>query len=490
LPQLQEGVELLVCDNASIDGTADYLKTHVGKLTHHRHAENIGGEANFYSCISLSKGQYTWILCDDDLPCSNAVEQILRARKEAGEPGLIYLRAKPGDQCVSDYNPQPVQSDWRAMDRDTFLTDIGVWVTFGSSIVVRRDCVDKDFIKLQFSTNLVLAAIALQAAGSTNSIMVSERPLLFVRGGNAGGYNAYTVFTKNFHRLLTECRAFGYKQTALNAAYDSSLTQVLPYLIQVWPITIRGFFNLVWYSWTFPAFYRRVLPGLVRKAGKYVCRMPFRACWYLTKRMVQLYASRFGAELYSLVQEQLDKAAVKNFKARVADAGPNAFVRHPLYLKNPKYFQIGRNFRAEPGLRMEAWDSFAGQRFHPLVSIGNNVCINWNLHLGAINRIEIHDNVLIGSNVLITDHSHGQLNSEENEQPPCLRPLTSKGPVVIEENVWIGEGVCILPGVRIGRGAVIGANAVVTSDVAPGSVVAGIPARKLNRVRTIRITDT
>ncbi len=52
-------------------------------------------------------------------------------------------------------------------------------------------------------------------------------------------------------------------------------------------------------------------------------------------------------------------------------------------------------------------------------------------------------------------------------------------PVVIGNDVWIGHGAVVMPGVTIGDGAVVGANAVVTRDVAPYSVVAGVPARRL-----------
>ncbi|MEZ2330436.1 DapH/DapD/GlmU-related protein [Mesorhizobium sp. RCC_202] len=51
--------------------------------------------------------------------------------------------------------------------------------------------------------------------------------------------------------------------------------------------------------------------------------------------------------------------------------------------------------------------------------------------------------------------------------------------VNIGHDVWIGHGAVIMPGVAIGNGAVIGANAVVTRDVAPYTIVAGVPAKPL-----------
>lgn len=51
--------------------------------------------------------------------------------------------------------------------------------------------------------------------------------------------------------------------------------------------------------------------------------------------------------------------------------------------------------------------------------------------------------------------------------------------VHIGHDTWIGHGVVIMPGVRIGNGAVVGSNSVVTHDVAPYSIVAGAPARRI-----------
>lgn len=54
---------------------------------------------------------------------------------------------------------------------------------------------------------------------------------------------------------------------------------------------------------------------------------------------------------------------------------------------------------------------------------------------------------------------------------------TSKGDLIIGNDVWIGYGATILCGISIGDGAIIGARAVVTKNVEPYSIVAGNPAK-------------
>lgn len=62
-----------------------------------------------------------------------------------------------------------------------------------------------------------------------------------------------------------------------------------------------------------------------------------------------------------------------------------------------------------------------------------------------------------------------------------LNESITKGPIIIDDDVWLGFRATILSGVHIGQGAVVAAGAVVAKDVAPYSVVGGVPAVVLKR---------
>lgn len=88
--------------------------------------------------------------------------------------------------------------------------------------------------------------------------------------------------------------------------------------------------------------------------------------------------------------------------------------------------------------------------------------------------VRIGDNVMIGPHCCIAsgNHDHHQL-----DRPMRFAGNLSDGPIVIEDNVWIGANVTITDGVHIGHDAVIGAGSVVTKDVVPFDIVGGVPAR-------------
>jgi len=200
-------------------------------------------------------------------------------------------------------------------------------------------------------------------------------------------------------------------------------------------------------------------------------------------RFILLSLAKVGLLLYprglsSRIRFLIDELLTYRSLLKMKDFSLWTIIEHPFTIIGPEYITIGRYFSSRPGLRVECYNHGIKP---PILVIGDNVSVNFRCHIGVINEIRIGDNVLIGSNVLITDHSHGTTSYDDLTQPPTQRKLCSKGPVIIEDNVWIGENVSILPNVRIGQNSVIGCNTVVSKSVPSYCVVYGNPNKIIQR---------
>jgi acetyltransferase-like isoleucine patch superfamily enzyme len=112
------------------------------------------------------------------------------------------------------------------------------------------------------------------------------------------------------------------------------------------------------------------------------------------------------------------------------------------------------------------------------IRIGHRNYFNRGVMLDACGLIEIGDHNMFGPDVFITDsnHRHG-----DGLKPSELS--MDAGSVRIGDRCWIGAKAIILMNVQLGDGCVVAAGAVVTKSVAPGQVVAGVPARPIGKPR-------
>jgi acetyltransferase-like isoleucine patch superfamily enzyme len=117
------------------------------------------------------------------------------------------------------------------------------------------------------------------------------------------------------------------------------------------------------------------------------------------------------------------------------------------------------------------------------VRIGHDAVIN----MGTVfmdnyeDLISIGDRASIAPNVLFIAEANPN-RSDLAGLPEVRERLCRKAPINIADDAWIGAAAIILPGITVGKAAVVGAGSVVTQDVAPFTVVAGMPSRL---VRTI-----
>lgn len=106
--------------------------------------------------------------------------------------------------------------------------------------------------------------------------------------------------------------------------------------------------------------------------------------------------------------------------------------------------------------------------------LGEGVFINAGCRFQDQGGIYIGDGALIGHNAVIATLNHNM----DPEKRANLLPA----PVHIGKRAWLGSNVTVLPGVTIGEGAVVAAGAVVTKDVAPNTVVGGVPAKLIKEL--------
>lgn len=107
------------------------------------------------------------------------------------------------------------------------------------------------------------------------------------------------------------------------------------------------------------------------------------------------------------------------------------------------------------------------------IRLGADVFLNFNCVILDVAEVAIGDGSQIGPAVHIYAADHPR------EARLRRSGLELGRPVRIGRNTWIGGGAVILPGVAVGDDAIVGAGAMVTRDVAPGSTVAGNPARRI-----------
>ncbi|AOC95293.1 Galactoside O-acetyltransferase [Flavobacterium anhuiense] len=155
-------------------------------------------------------------------------------------------------------------------------------------------------------------------------------------------------------------------------------------------------------------------------------------------------------------------------------------IRLPFDVRNKRNIVFGNGFSSGFNCRLETYS----EKNVPCMFIGENVQINDYVHITAIDKVEIGNNVLIASKVYISDCSHGSYAGDEYDSNPDTvpsnRPLFTK-PVIIENNVWLGEFVSVLPGVTIGKGTIVGANSVVSKDLPPYVIAVGSPAKPIKK---------
>jgi maltose O-acetyltransferase len=131
-------------------------------------------------------------------------------------------------------------------------------------------------------------------------------------------------------------------------------------------------------------------------------------------------------------------------------------------------------FDVHPGAFVEAPIKIISGRkgSHRRLHVGARTVLTTGLVFNLDDHITIHEGATVGPYCLLYTSTHAIGPSSFR----CGTELVT-APIVVGHGAWLAINCTILPGVTIGAGAVVAAGSVVTSDVAPNTMVGGVPAK-------------
>jgi hypothetical protein len=172
--------------------------------------------------------------------------------------------------------------------------------------------------------------------------------------------------------------------------------------------------------------------------------------------------------------QALSFSVLAAYRALLGDrlvVGDGVVANHRLLIKGPGTIVVGA------GANLFAFGvgrhtRLVTRRRGACIRIGANARLN-GAEIQADTLIEVGPDCIVGQAHLIDTDMHALDRDRRTNRSARIR----SEPIVLERDVWVARGAAILPGVRVGEGSVVGYGSVVTSDVPPGVVVAGNPAR-------------
>lgn len=204
-----KSIELLVSDNASSDGTQMFMesfcKEHTN-VTYVRNPENIGPDRNFLNCYDRAAGEYVILLGDDDLLLPGAVDAILEAL--ARKPVFVHLNSctllrQDPLECTLPRVPEGTMRIYN--NRDQIMEEMGIFVTFLSSFVLRTELVRQIENKEQYiNTYFIQSHIAIATLAAEGEYIYVTKNCIAATGNETVRYDVYYVWGKMYKKLLME----------------------------------------------------------------------------------------------------------------------------------------------------------------------------------------------------------------------------------------------------------------------------------------------
>ena len=190
LKQIQPGVEIIVVDGAPPDNTpeamAKYTANH-SEISYFREEENSGVDADFDKAVGYAKGEFCWLMTDDDLLKPDAIQTVLSSLNEENDLVIVNSEVRNVDLSqVFESQRLKFQTDklYRSVNKEELFADTAGYLSFIGCVVIRRSFwLARDRVGY-YGTLFIHVGVIFQNPSIENVKVISE-PQIIIRYGNA-----------------------------------------------------------------------------------------------------------------------------------------------------------------------------------------------------------------------------------------------------------------------------------------------------------------
>lgn len=284
-----KNIEVIVSDNASTDGTEVYMKEYVNsnpQVEYYRNASNLGFDGNFLNCFNRANGKYVLLLSDDDILMKGAVESILQAIEKS--PVFIHLntcRVK-NENNLEFTNPRLEENGLiEFYDRNQFLEEVGIYLTFVSSLVFNLDYVKHvDNPEQYFGTTLLQSHMVFETMKNDGLYVINTYNCVAARPNIKVNYDLYNTWIKEYSTLMLETgKKCGFDINVIKQVLERELNTTVYNFVLTFRLTCENEA-----SWNKEGAWKYIcmFPKLMKKYKVAMnCSRPILRCIWFTQRV-------------------------------------------------------------------------------------------------------------------------------------------------------------------------------------------------------------
>lgn len=204
-----DNVEILVSDNCSTDETELLMKNVLcsyPRIRYYRHDENIGPARNFISCYQRACGRYVWLISDDDFLLENAGNLVME----------MLLTEMPVFAAVNATWSSGTEGYRVFTDKNRFMNSVGIYITFISALIFRRDYImEIGNFEQYYDMLLPQSMIAVETMRHEGKYVVITQRSMGVSCTQSVPYDVYKVWLEEYSNVLLKA--------AVAAGFDAEL---------------------------------------------------------------------------------------------------------------------------------------------------------------------------------------------------------------------------------------------------------------------------